>query len=222
MGGPALGGVERVRFFRGDQRFRGGARRGRGTGGWSKKVFDRADHRGRGFRPPVGGPNVGDVLRIRQIAQLYKNGWEIRRLQNDESGRAFRIMIEASRPLPLRNEAARENMGVSARFAPLQVEQYVGHAGVFLPRIRAARLVGRVLAPCDPRGLGIRSPIRAGIYGRAGYVGFADRVGMDGNEQRRVGSAGDSDAIAERDELVANARHDNLEFLARLEPALEL
>src|SRR5208282_325022 len=187
-----------------------------------KERVDGVDHGCGRLGPPLRGGKSLDILGVRKIAELNEHGWKFRRPQNDEACGALRVAIELRRAAQALNEAARENMGVSARLPALEVEQNVSDIRIIEPLASTRPAAGGILACGDASRFCVGSAVGRGIDCGAADVGrLTQYVGMDGDEQRRVRGAGDLDAIVEIDILVAVARHHNAVAPCRVELSLQ-
>ena len=73
--------------------------------------------------------------------------------------------------------------------------------------VEARRGIGLVLLRGDARGFAVAGLIGRRVDGGAGDRAVRQRVGMDGDHQRRLGVPGDPHAVAQRDEAVVVAGH---------------
>ena len=113
-------------------------------------------------------------------------------------------MVKFRRAAQIVNETAREDVGVNPRFSPFEVEQDVGDTRIINPLAAARAAVGGILPRGDAGSLRVGSAVRHCIDRRAADVCIlTQRVGVDGNKQRRVGGTGDLDPIFEIHVLVA-------------------
>ena len=74
-----------------------------------------------------------DVLGFDEIAEFDEDRGKFRRLQDDEAGRAFRVVVELRCAAQIVDKTAREDVGVESGLSPFEVEQDVGDARIVKP-----------------------------------------------------------------------------------------